>query len=101
MNGVALGTGVGLLAPAELWAGESARSAAANTTYPPTLTGMRGSHEGSYEVAHALAWEGRKPAHYEALDEQYDLVVVGAGISLHRDLDRRARYAEGEELPSG
>tara|TARA_B100000315_G_scaffold28682_1_gene24432 strand:+ start:1892 stop:3496 length:1605 start_codon:yes stop_codon:yes gene_type:complete len=81
MNGVALGTGVGLLAPAELWAMKSAQSATANTIYPPTLTGMRGSHEGSYEVAHALAWEGRKPARYEALDEQYDLVVVGAGMS--------------------
>ena len=31
---------------------------AVNATYPPTLTGMRGSHAGSFEVAHALAWEG-------------------------------------------
>ncbi len=81
ISGVALGTGVGLLAPAELWALESSQSAPANAIYPPTLTGMRGSHEGSYEVAHALAWEGRKPSHYEALDEHYDLVVVGAGMS--------------------
>lgn len=49
--------------------------------YPPTLTGMRGSHKGSFEVAHDLAWRGKKPAHYEALDEHYDLVVVGAGMS--------------------
>ena len=49
--------------------------------YPPTLTGMRGSHEGSYEVAHALAWNGQKPSSYEELDEHYDLVVVGAGQS--------------------
>jgi len=49
--------------------------------YPPTLTGMRGSHEGSYEVAHALAWEGKKPECHERLDEHYDLVVVGAGMS--------------------
>ena len=49
--------------------------------YPPTLTGMRGSHEGSYEVAHALAWRGEKPASYKELDEHYDLVVVGAGMS--------------------
>ena len=81
LNGVALGTGVGLLAPAELWAMASDENGAARGIYPPTLTGMRGSHEGSYEVAHALAWEGRKPAHYQALDEQYDLVVVGAGMS--------------------
>ncbi|MEM8936348.1 MAG: NAD(P)-binding protein [Pseudomonadota bacterium] len=49
--------------------------------YPPTLTGLRGSHEGSYEVAHDLAWSGEKPTEYADLDEQYDLVVVGAGIS--------------------
>ena len=49
--------------------------------YPPTLTGMRGSHEGSYEVAHELAWRGNKPERYEALNEHYDLIVVGAGMS--------------------
>ena len=42
---------------------------------------MRGSHEGSFEVAHALAWRGEKPAQYQQLDEHYDLVVVGAGMS--------------------
>jgi spermidine dehydrogenase len=42
---------------------------------------MRGSHEGSFEVAHALAWRGEKPTEYDALDEHYDLVVVGAGMS--------------------
>ena len=49
--------------------------------YPPLLNGMRGSHEGSYEVAHALAWAGEKPTQYTDLDDEYDLVVVGAGIS--------------------
>ena len=49
--------------------------------YPPTLTGMRGSHDGSFEVAHDLAWRGQKPAQYQALKEHYDLVVVGAGMS--------------------
>lgn len=49
--------------------------------YPPTLTGMRGSHEGSFEVAHDLAWRGQKPEQYETLNEHYDLVVVGAGMS--------------------
>ena len=81
MNGVALGTGVGLLTPTRLMALESSDNGKLNTSYPPTLTGMRGSHDGSYEVAHALAWEGKKPASYEALDEHYDLVVVGAGMS--------------------
>ena len=53
----------------------------ASAYYPPTLTGMRGSHPGSFEVAHDLAWRGQKPEHYEQLDEHYDLVVVGAGVS--------------------
>jgi len=49
--------------------------------YPPTLTGLRGSHPGAFEAAHAMAREGK---HFDAvseLDEIYDLVVVGAGIS--------------------
>jgi spermidine dehydrogenase len=51
--------------------------------YPPSLTGMRGSHDGAYEVAHRL----REPGFWEsagapsATGERYDLVVVGAGLS--------------------
>ena len=51
--------------------------------YPPSLTGLRGSHEGSYEVAHAVS-RGRKTYDYPnipLLEEEYDLIVVGAGIS--------------------
>jgi spermidine dehydrogenase len=51
--------------------------------YPPTRTGMRGSHEGSYEAIHALRdgtfWKtAPKPSNTR---ESYDLVVVGGGIS--------------------
>ncbi len=49
--------------------------------YPPVRTGMRGSHPGSFEVAHALARGGKRFADPTDLDEAYDLVVVGAGIS--------------------
>jgi spermidine dehydrogenase len=49
--------------------------------YPPTLTGLRGSHPGSFEVAHALAREGKRFENPLALSERYDLVVVGGGIS--------------------
>ena len=91
LNGVAIGAG-GLMLQA---CGSDKRLSAIVTTqapvqfsppgideyYPPTLTGMRGSHDGSYEVAHALAWRGEKPEKYTALDEHYDLVVVGAGMS--------------------
>ncbi|MBS0388437.1 MAG: NAD(P)/FAD-dependent oxidoreductase [Proteobacteria bacterium] len=48
--------------------------------YPPSLTGMRGSHPGSFENAHALR-DGTLKTEPVELREQYDLVVVGAGIS--------------------
>ena len=51
--------------------------------YPPALTGMRGSHPGSFETAHSLRdgtfWDSAgKP---EDTGETYDLIVVGGGIS--------------------
>ena len=49
--------------------------------YPPTRTGMRGSHEGAYEVAHALARQGASFDNPIDTGEAYDLVIVGAGIS--------------------
>jgi len=48
--------------------------------YPPVLTGMRGSHPGSFEAAHALRDHRPLPGGAEA-SEVYDLVVVGGGIS--------------------
>ena len=48
--------------------------------YPPQLTGMRGSHPGSFENAHALR-DGKPPEAGVSVGEEYDLVVVGGGIS--------------------
>ncbi len=48
--------------------------------YPPRLTGMRGSHDGSFEVAHEMRY-GKTWNEAEESGEQYDLVVVGAGLS--------------------
>jgi spermidine dehydrogenase len=49
--------------------------------YPPALTGMRGSHPGSFEIGHAL----RDGTHFDSAatdtGEHYDLVIVGGGIS--------------------
>lgn len=75
MNGVAvsvLGTGV------IDW-----RTAGATTPagYPPALTGLRGSHPGSFEMAHALRDGARPDASAVAADAHYDLVIVGAGLS--------------------
>lgn len=50
--------------------------------YPPALTGMRGSHPGAFEEAHILAFSGaREFGALAAPIEQYDLIVIGAGIS--------------------
>ncbi|MEE9263194.1 MAG: NAD(P)-binding protein [Vicinamibacteria bacterium] len=49
--------------------------------YPPALTGLRGSHDGSWGAAHELkdgkVWESP----IEVDDDPYDLIVVGGGIS--------------------
>jgi spermidine dehydrogenase len=62
--------------------GAAAPSAAQDAPgyYPPLLTGMRGSHPGSFEAAHALR-DGRLPPPPNDTGERYDLIVVGAGIS--------------------
>jgi spermidine dehydrogenase len=79
LNGIALGVAAGSsLSPLELLAAAAKEGA----PYPPALTGMRGSHPGSFEVAHALAWGGKSWPRPETLtDTIYDLVVVGAGHS--------------------
>lgn len=47
--------------------------------YPPAKTGLRGSHDGSWEPMHAKVmgktWETPREA------ETYDLIIVGGGIS--------------------
>ena len=50
--------------------------------YPPALTGMRGGHKGSFEVAHRLR-DGGSTSFGAGTDtgEAYDLIVVGGGIS--------------------
>ena len=48
--------------------------------YPPRLTGMRGSHSGSFEAAHALR-DGKPIGAVTDTRESYDLVVVGGGLS--------------------
>ena len=75
VNGVGLGLTGSLLYP---WA-----EAYSAPGYPPAETGMRGSHVGSFEVAHALTRGERwDDAGAEAdTGESYDLVVGGGGIS--------------------
>ena len=90
LNGVAVGVGgalAGGLLPGMPGFGAMLEAAGfaqdAPGYYPPALTGMRGSHDGSYDVSHALRdgrfWKaGVQPIN---TGESYDLVVVGGGIS--------------------
>ena len=76
LNGVAIGIAAGMTPLQILQAAPDGRY------YPPALTGLRGSHAGAFEVAHQMGWE-KKTFDTDALPiaEQYDLVVVGGGIS--------------------
>jgi len=78
LNGVALSLAAGTsLSPMDILAREGASG-----RYPPLLTGMRGNHPGSFEIAHALAWNGVTwPRPDAQTDQTYDLVVVGGGLS--------------------
>ena len=50
--------------------------------YPPSLTGLRGSHPGSNTHAHSRSWDKKSDwGSTTKLKEEYDLIVVGGGIS--------------------
>ncbi len=85
LNGVALGA-AGLLASPQRLAAlalEALEPEQRPDYYPPALTGLRGSYEGSYAAAHGLMdgafWE--TAGALQDSGESYDLVVVGGGIS--------------------
>jgi len=84
LNGVALTLGAAIV-PSYLFAAFDAEADPEKSPdyYPPALTGLRGSHPGSFEAAHSLRdgtlWdEVGKPID---TGEAYDLIVVGGGIS--------------------
>ncbi|MCB2090952.1 MAG: NAD(P)-binding protein [Alphaproteobacteria bacterium] len=81
LNGVSIGLTAAVAGPAMIAAAEGATSPRQDEEgyYPPALTGLRGSHTGSFETSHTIRdgrlIEGRQTG------EEYDLVVVGGGIS--------------------
>jgi spermidine dehydrogenase len=84
LNGCALTVGASLTAGSPEWmkllaAAEDAPEKNPNY-YPPAKTGMRGSHDGSWEVAHAMR-DGQTWPDLVDDKESYDLIVVGGGIS--------------------
>jgi spermidine dehydrogenase len=88
LNGFSVAVGGGLLAAQTNWleafgTPQSHLSPQKKASYyPPTLTGMRGSTDAVMQVGHALrdgstsAWDTPTPD-----KEEYDLIVVGGGIS--------------------
>jgi spermidine dehydrogenase len=86
LSGASVAIGGALVLPHDAWAEMLARSEAdqakesGSEYYPPSKTGMRGSHDGSWEVAHALR-DGKHWDNATTDSETYDLIVVGGGIS--------------------
>lgn len=104
LNGVAISVGstmAGGFLPGLEWIAEGAEQFAQDKPgyYPPALTGMRGSHDGSFEAAHTArdgnSWNNA--ASRIDAGETYDLVIVGGGISglaaayFHRKQNPSAR----------
>ncbi len=79
LNGMAIaitGFAAGACSPAAVYT-----ESRADGTYPPAKDGLRGSHVGSFEDAHALRDGKSFDLDSAKLEEAFDLVVVGGGIS--------------------
>lgn len=88
LNGTLIGAGTVLIGSGDfIKPGQAAESEhvpldSETPYYPPSWTGMRGSHPGSFERAHELAREGREDwGGVIDTEEEYDLIVVGGGAS--------------------
>ena len=80
LNGTQVAIGASLLTPwVNAFGNQQPRFQLESGYYPPIKTGLRGSHDGSWENMHALvmgeSWQ-KGPS-----EETYDLVIVGGGIS--------------------
>jgi spermidine dehydrogenase len=90
LNGVAIGTGATLLGGSigaeQLFAAAAFDEFApekAPDYYPPSRTGIRGNHDGSFTFAHRMRDGESASSLGDAVStgESYDLVIVGGGIS--------------------
>lgn len=80
LNGTQVAIGASLLGPyAGLLADDGSPFTLPADYYPPAKTGMRGSHDGSWETMHARV--AGKTFAAGRPEESYDLVIVGGGIS--------------------
>jgi spermidine dehydrogenase len=87
LNGVAVTAGAAFMPWPQLAAADLAQAdknpEKSPDYYPPALTGLRGSHAGSFDAAHALRDGTFWDTAGTPLDtgETYDLIIVGGGIS--------------------
>jgi spermidine dehydrogenase len=84
LDGIAIAAGATMLPPHLLAALQHDLDPEKSSDYyPPALTGLRGSHVGSFEVAHSLRdgdfW--KKAGNSSPTKEKLDLLIVGGGIS--------------------
>ena len=80
LNGTQVAIGASLLSPwTEVFGANPAKFGLGRDYYPPAKTGLRGSHDGAWETMHARVAGATWPV--GPIEEEYDLVVVGGGIS--------------------
>jgi spermidine dehydrogenase len=82
LNGVAVTAGAAMM-PWHLFAADDTDREKSPDYYPPALTGLRGSHPGSFDAAHSLRdgtfWDAAGTP--RDTEETYDLIIIGGGIS--------------------
>lgn len=81
LNGVSVAVVAGLSPLSILYGDRSKMNLSQKGSYPPSLTGLRGSTDESYQFAHMLRDGEKFDFSGLSVEETYDLVVVGAGIS--------------------
>ncbi len=80
LNGTSVAIGASLLSPwTDVFGREESKFALPGNYYPPAKTGLRGSHDGSWETMHARVSGKSWPA--SAPEGEFDLVIVGGGLS--------------------
>ena len=80
LNGTQVAIGASLLNPwTDVFGADVSNFQLGTDYYPPAKTGLRGSHDGSWETMHARVSGKTWPR--GAPEREYDLVVVGGGIS--------------------
>lgn len=77
MNGIA----IAIAGAAGIDLSRAHEAAPFDAANPPSRTGLRGSHVGSFEAAHRLRDGVPFDITQSVLSERYDLAVIGAGIS--------------------